>query len=110
MSGQKTGSEMLQEWFRAACNGRWEHERGISIQTLDNPGWSLTVDLMGTALSGATMDPYTHEGSEDDWVFCKIESDQFKAYGDPSKLVWMIDYFCEWAKGSPLRGSVDRPV
>ena len=25
-------------WFAAHCDGEWEHDRGISITTTDNPG------------------------------------------------------------------------
>ena len=25
-------------WFAARCDGEWEHDRGISITTTDNPG------------------------------------------------------------------------
>ena len=37
--------EQLQAWYAAQCNGKWEHTYGIAIGTLDNPGWSLSVDL-----------------------------------------------------------------
>jgi Immunity protein 53 len=29
----------LQSWYVAQCNGDWEHTCGISIETVDNPGW-----------------------------------------------------------------------
>jgi len=28
----------LQDWYAARCYGDWEHEFGINIRTLDNPG------------------------------------------------------------------------
>jgi hypothetical protein len=34
--------------YEAQCNGDWEHGFGASIDTLDNPGWLLKVDLAGT--------------------------------------------------------------
>ncbi|WP_407667455.1 Imm53 family immunity protein [Myxococcus dinghuensis] len=40
----------LATWFRNQCNGNWEHTRGISITTIDNPGWLVTVDLQGTTV------------------------------------------------------------
>ena len=93
----RTPIERLQGWFLSACDGKWEHDKGISIQTLDNPGWSLTIDLGATALSAATMKAYSHNHGEEDWVYCRVELDQFIAAGDPSKLEWMIDFFCNWA-------------
>lgn len=44
----------LQAWFRAQCDEDQEYEEsgGIRIETLDNPGWRVTVHLDGTALAG----------------------------------------------------------
>jgi hypothetical protein len=39
---------LLEEWFVARCNGNWEHGSGISIETLDNPGWRVKIDLRDT--------------------------------------------------------------
>lgn len=38
----------LQKWFAAQCNGDWEHLNGIKIETTDNPGWWVQVDISGT--------------------------------------------------------------
>lgn len=35
----------LQDWYCSQCNGDWEHGYGVSIETLDNPGWSLKIEL-----------------------------------------------------------------
>ncbi len=40
----------LQEWFETNCDGEWEHAYGVLIATLDNPGWTIKIDLMGTYL------------------------------------------------------------
>jgi hypothetical protein len=45
-----TAIQRLQHWFIANCNGDWEHQSGIAISTLDNPGWSIDIDVEGTAL------------------------------------------------------------
>lgn len=41
--------DWLSSWYRKECNGDWEHTYGISIQTLDNPGWSVRIDLLDTS-------------------------------------------------------------
>jgi hypothetical protein len=38
----------LQRWYHSQSDGTWEHASGVRIETLDNPGWSLKVDLRGT--------------------------------------------------------------
>src|SRR5687768_6013127 len=40
--------DYLANWYAAQCDDEWEHEFGIRLQTLDNPGWNLQIDLVGT--------------------------------------------------------------
>ncbi len=40
----------LQYWYQIHCNGDWEHSSRIHIGTIDNPGWSLTINLEDTEL------------------------------------------------------------
>jgi hypothetical protein len=42
--------DFLQRWYAEQCDGKWEHSYGVRIETLDNPGWQITVDLNGTGL------------------------------------------------------------
>ena len=42
----------LSDWYQSQCNGTWEHELGIVIDTIDNPGWLVKIDLRGTASEG----------------------------------------------------------
>ena len=37
--------EWLQSWYAAQCNDTWEHDHGITIDTLDNPGWHVRIDV-----------------------------------------------------------------
>src|SRR4030095_11402014 len=45
----------LERWYRARCNGDWEHSFGITICTLDNPGWSVSIQLTDTVLAQAAF-------------------------------------------------------
>lgn len=50
----------LQAWYATQCDGEWEHEHGVSIETLDNPGWFLKLDLRETSLDGLTfIEPFS---------------------------------------------------
>ena len=40
----------LQTWYARQCNGEWEHSFGINIQSCDNPGWWVKINLVGTPL------------------------------------------------------------
>lgn len=37
--------DRLEDWYQSNCDGDWEHGFGVTIESLDNPGWSLTADL-----------------------------------------------------------------
>jgi hypothetical protein len=93
----------LQQWYLAQCNGDWEHSFGISITSLDNPGWILEVDLEHTALAGKAFAPL-HYGMFDEagtsgheWIHCRVEDNKFSAAGGPMKLPELIDVFLAWA-------------
>jgi hypothetical protein len=87
----------LQVWYREQCNGDWEHQYGVRIATLDNPGWSLDVDLWDTVLVEKTFPPLAIERTESDWVHCKVESAVFKARGGTANLAEMLQVFLAWA-------------
>ena len=87
----------LGRWYEAQCNGEWEHHFGVAIRTLDNPGWSVWVDLAGTYLEGVPFDPVATEESEHEWVQCKIRDRRFEGYGGPNDLEQIICIFLDWA-------------
>ena len=41
----------IENWFKQRCDGDWEHQGGISIETLDNPGWCVKVEYSDLAHS-----------------------------------------------------------
>jgi len=43
--------EKIQDWYKINCNDDWEHRYGYKIETLDNPGWAIKIDLTDTALN-----------------------------------------------------------
>lgn len=45
----------LIDWYLSNCDGDWEHVYGVKLETLDNPGWILTIDLAETDLDGKTL-------------------------------------------------------
>jgi len=50
----------LQEWYLSQCNEDWEHTYGVSIGTIDNPGWSLEVELSDTSLENINYEEYSY--------------------------------------------------
>ena len=92
----------LQQWYLSHCNGDWEHQYGISIENLDNPGWHLTVDLVGTELQWREFKELAIERTSEDWVRCKIaetgDVPKFDAHGGALNLSEMIEIFRRWVQ------------
>jgi Immunity protein 53 len=101
---QKDVLQGLQEWYRSQCNDAWEHTHGVKIDTLDNPGWTLSVDLKETELEdkpfsrisrGAIAGDLTQD---EDWLVCEVKDKTFTGAGGPGTLAEMIAVFLAWAK------------
>ncbi len=92
----------LQQWYARHCDGDWEHNRGIVIESCDNPGWWVRIDLRGTELADQTFIPIL-DGDDDpmdpngDWLRCYVGDNCFNGAGDPSKLQAILSLFLEWA-------------
>ena len=79
-----TNIELIQEWYKNQCNGDWEHEYGVKIETLDNPGWIVSIDLVDTFLQGFEYQ-YSKKG-EEDWMELVSDGEVFRGAGDFLKL------------------------
>jgi hypothetical protein len=91
----------LQEWYNAQCDGDWEHGAGITIATLDNPGWAITINLAGTLLEEKAFVPVSVDESPRSWMRCRVEDTAFLGYGDPGRLEEILTVFLNWAKSVP---------
>lgn len=91
----------IQAWYAAQCDGDWEHGFGIKISTLDNPGWSVKINLAGTLLEEKSFIPITNSENEEFWIFCEVKDGDFVGAGDPTRLEEMLSIFLEWAKSEP---------
>lgn len=85
--------QKLQFWYKKHCDDTWEHQHGVSIDTLDNPGWTVVVDLIGTNLEVLQMEPIVEEKDDQDWLHCKIENGKFVGNGGPLKLDAILQLF-----------------
>jgi len=83
----------LQSWYAAECNEDWEHSYGITIETLDNPGWLLTIDLVDTSLEGVSLARVKSGTSDSDWVQVEITEGRFRGTGGATNLEQLIDLF-----------------
>ena len=88
--------EFLLSWYRAQCNGTWEHAYGVTIETLSSPGWMVTIDLMETALQDKSMPAIRVQRSETDWLLCEVDHNRFRGQGDSQKLAAILQAFQIW--------------
>lgn len=89
--------EFLQTWYQSQCNGYWEHASGVTIETLDKPGWLVTIDLAETPLEAHFLLPFRRENSLEDWITCEVIDHRFVGQGDATKLTEILERFAAWA-------------
>lgn len=93
----------LQAWFSSECDGDWEHQRGISIQSTDNPGWWVKIDLLGTRLQGKHFNPVKRGDvpsmdPSPPWLHCFVADNVFNGAGDPETLEEILRIFLTWTQ------------
>lgn len=86
----------LQNWYKKQCDGDWEHLYGITIDTLDNPGWAVTIDISGTNKQNTPFKAINFDNGESDWIQCNVENNIFMGYGDTTKLVQILKELKKW--------------
>jgi hypothetical protein len=92
---------LLQRWYVAQCNDEWEHSYGVTISTLDNPGWTVRIDLAGTALAGTSAHWTKLERSEHDWVHWRVHDECYEAACGPTNLNEAIVAFLDLTGTGP---------
>jgi hypothetical protein len=94
----------LQTWYSRQCNGEWENSHGITIQTCDNPGWWVKINLAGTPLrkqpfAGVTegVDAQRYPVSSS-WLSCYMEDGTWHGAGNEARLEQILEVFLTWAE------------
>ena len=93
----------LQDWYAAHCDGEWEHRCGVRIETLDNPGWQITIDLTGTELEGFALPRTRREDGDHDWLEYEVTNGKFVAAGDALKLTVLLTVFEQFVTANAPR-------
>ncbi len=97
--------QRLNAWYLRQCNGVWEHHKGITITSLDNPGWWVKIEVGQTALEakpfevvGDGVDENRHP-QEELWMVCHLDGTVWNGACDPSRLNEVLQIFLAWAEG-----------
>ncbi|WP_231952490.1 immunity 53 family protein [Paenibacillus sp. AD87] len=87
----------LQNWYYENCNGDWEHSYGVKIDTVDNPGWSVEINLTDTYLEKVPFESIEEERNDQDWFYCIVRDGVFHGAGGAMNLEEILIYFENWA-------------
>ena len=90
----------IQDRYAAQCDGDWEHGFGVKIETLDNPGWTVSIDLTGTALEDVEFTEISNIEPEIDWIQCSVQEGLFEGACGPRMLETLLSSFLDWANRS----------
>lgn len=87
-------------WYISNCDDDWEHQYGIKINTIDNPGWEVTIDLACTDMQDLEVEYKLHEENPESWYGHSVKNKVFKAAGDPAKLEKLLEIFVEYVENN----------
>ncbi|MGW5284370.1 immunity 53 family protein [Streptomyces collinus] len=97
MSGPEHVLEWLQSWYSSQCDGDWEHEWGVKVETTDNPGWFVKINLEETALADREHPRHQVTRGEHDWVMAWTSEQTFHVACGPGNLAEALSLFRIWA-------------
>ena len=81
----------LQAWYKEQADGDWEHSYGIVLKTLDNPGWTVTIDLQGTKYEQLNSSEHDVRRTEDDWVVYRVREGRLEGFCGPENLIELLE-------------------
>ena len=85
----------LQAWYADQCNDDWEHSYGVKIDTLDNPGWDVSIDLTETQWQGIELPLNRVDVNDLDWHQHQVTGSKYLACGGPFSLGKLIQIFLD---------------
>jgi hypothetical protein len=86
--------ERIQDWYKINCNGDWEHSYGYKIETLDNPGWAIKIDLSETSLDKLEFKrEFKNSNNENDWFNIHTENKTLVIYCGPENMKKVFGIF-----------------
>lgn len=78
--------EAHQGWYAGRCEGVREHQRGVRIETLDNSGRRVEVNVGELEEGRAAAGEVKEERAADDWIAVAVRDGVFAGCGGPRNL------------------------
>ena len=85
-------------WLLLFCKN--QKISNCKIVTIDNPGFSITIDLQNTSFLNKSFDRFRIDRSEHDWIYCFIYENRFNGACGPTNLSELFSIFRKWIEGN----------
>lgn len=82
----------LQKWIEAQSDGDWEHEHSIKMETIDNPGWNISIPIFRTSLEGYIYEDKTYH-DEMDWYEILSDGNYFTSNCSLNRIDYVLSFF-----------------
>jgi hypothetical protein len=86
----------LENWYASNCDGDWEHIYGITIETLDNPGWLLKLNVLETIHEDTIFNDVIIERTDTDWIHCRKRDGNIDCACGSRNLNEMLGIIKKW--------------
>lgn len=91
----------ITRWFKDQCDGEWESDFGLTIESVNNPGWMVRIDLDGTGLEPASFKPLADQRSDTDWVEARVDDGAWVGGASVQNLDELLGVFRAWVERTP---------
>ncbi|VVJ24922.1 Uncharacterised protein [Amycolatopsis camponoti] len=84
---------LLSDWYSSQCDGDREHEFGVRLETLDNAGWRLRIDPVGTDVESQRMPRSEEDLGPGRWLWTSADGESYEASCDVRSLEALLAAF-----------------
>lgn len=82
----KNTIKWIEGWYRQQSDGDWEHSFGVKMDIVDNPRWSVEINIEDTNLENMEFEEIEINRNEDYWLFCFVKNGIFTGTGGVGNL------------------------
>lgn len=91
----------LNAWFDSQWEAEEHEDVMLKLESLDNPGWHLTVDvawLKNMTLKDKIFEELSISRAEGDWIVARKDGTLLEIFGGIHNLDEMLLIFLDWAE------------
>jgi hypothetical protein len=81
--------QWLMKWCQYTAFNAPEHLSEFYIDTLDNSGWAVRINLANTPMKSVPFEKIEVDNGDNDWFVCKIMDSKFTTGGPVYKICFV---------------------